>query len=350
MKNLRNFISFVIPNLRKRPYLLIGVFLIIFVLFTQTPFFRQREALQTYKVEKKELLQLFTASGTIEPSKKATLHFQTPGKVVWIGVKEGDSVYAWQGLASLDTTELQASFRQAEKDFIAAKAELEKVYDETGRKVDESFSEKIKRTASEAKHDKAYDEMKKIEKRMQDASLVSPINGVVVKIGFNQGENVTVVDTIEIVNPASFRFKADLDETDFANISLDQKVRITLDAYKGKELFGKVVQIGSATEVSQSGASTIPVEIDIEDSKLSLIAGLSGEAEFIQTETKNILVVTKKAIIYEGKDTYIYVIKGRTREKRKVSIGLQTEKEAQILSGLEAGETILVGEFKNERR
>lgn len=272
---------------RKHPRLIIGIVVVLVLLYTLTPLGRRdKEERQIPTVEKKQLLRSFTASGTIEPKNKAILHFLTLGKVVWAGVKKGDSVYAGQALTSLDIIELQASSRQAEQDFIAAKAEVEKVYDETGRKVDESFSEKVKRTAAEAKQNKAFDAMKKIEKQIQDATLVSPINGVVTNISFNIGENVGITETIEIIDPSSFHFRAEVDETDYAKVFIGQKVKVMLDAYKGEIFNGKVSFVGGKTEITFSGVSFVPVEINL-DSDKKIIDGLMGEAEFVESEVKN---------------------------------------------------------------
>lgn len=277
---LKNLITFT----RKHPRLIIGLVVVFIVLYTLTPLGkRDKEERRIPTVEKKQLLRSFTASGTIEPQSKAMLHFASPGKVVWVGVKKGDSVYAGRALASLDTTELKASFRQAEQDFIAGKAEVEKVYDETGRKVDESFSDKVKRTSAEAKQNKAFDSMKKVEKQIQDATLVSPINGVVTDISIRKGEIVGITEIIEIVDPSSFYFKGEVDETDYSRVFLDQKVRIMLDAFKDEEFNGKVSFIGPRTEVTSIGVSFVPVEVRIYPDK-KIIYGLTGEAEFIENE------------------------------------------------------------------
>ena len=269
---------------RKHLRLIIGIVIVFILLYTLTPIGkREKKSRQIDRIEKKQFLQVFSASGTIEPSQKVSLHFPSSGKVVWVGAERGDQIFKGQALASLEVTELQASFRQAEQDFIAAKAEVEKVYDETGRKADESLAEKVKRTSSEANQNKAFDSMKKIEKQIQDSTLVSPINGVVTAIALSLGENINTSETIEIVDPSSLYFKAEVDETDYSRVFIDQKVRIMLDAYKGKIFNGKVSFIGQKTEVTSSGVSFVPVEIDL-DSNKKLIDGLTGEAEFIENE------------------------------------------------------------------
>ena len=330
--------------------LIIGVVVVFFLLYTLIPLGRERRIEEIYRVEKKNLVLSFTASGNIEGSQKASLHFLTGGKVAWVGVKKGDSVYMGEALASIDITELQASWRQAEQDFIAAKAEVEKVYDETGRKTDESFSEKVKRTAAEAKQNKAYDSMKKIEKQIQDATLVSPVDGVVTKVSIKKGEFVGITQTIEIVNLLDFSFIASVDETDFAKVSIGQKAEVLLDAYPKKLLEGKVSFIGSATEETESGGSAIRVEIKFRSDQYSLIDGLSGEAEFIESEIKDALVVPRKSLIKEGAQNFIYVVKGEKKDKRRVTIGTQSEREVEVLRGISEGEMIIVNESLDERR
>jgi len=274
---LKSLSLFLLKHLR----LIIGIVIVFILLYTLTLGRREKEVEQIDKEEKIQLLQMPSASGVIKAENKVLLHFLSSGEVVWIGVEKGENVSKGQALVSLDTTELKASLRQGEQDFIAAKAEVEKVYDETGRKVDESFSEKVKRTGSEAKQNKAFDSMKKIEKQIQESTLVSPTDGVVTDMQFSLGENVSPESTIEIVDFSSFIFKAEVDEADYGRVFLGQKVEIMLDAYKDEVLNGKVSFIGQKTEVSSSGFSFVPVEIEI-NLKVNLIEGLSGEAEFVE--------------------------------------------------------------------
>src|SRR3989344_2047324 len=335
---------------RKHLRLVIGVLVVFVLLYTLTPLGRKERIDEIYRVEKKNLILSFTTSGNIEASQKASLHFLTGGKVVWVGVKKGDSVYMGEALTSLDITELQASWRGAEQDFIAAKAEVEKVYDETGRKTDESFSEKVKRTTAEAKQNKAYDSMKKIEKQMQDATLVSPIDGIVTKVSIKQGEFVGITQTIEIVNLLDFSFIASVDEADFAKVSIGQKAKVTLDAFPKSSFEGKVFFIGSITEETESGGSAIRVEIKFRSDKYSLIDGLSGEAEFVESEIKNAFVVPKKSLIKQGLQNFIYVVKGEKKDKRRVTIGTHSERFVEVLRGISEGEMIIVNESLDEKR
>ena len=122
---------------------------------------------------------------------------------------------------------------------------------------------------------------------------------------------------------------------------MNKKVHITLDAYYDKTVNGKVVLISPEILTTGSGASVIPVEIDILTIETNLISGLSGEAVLIQSQTENTLVVPKKVIVSEGGETFVNVLKEDNKVRVKVIVGIQTEKEVQILSGVSEGDKVL---------
>src|SRR4030066_1972411 len=72
---------------------------------------------ETAKVQKEDLTDTVSASGTIGAENQVDLKFQTSGLLTWVGVKEGDSVKKWQALASLDKRELEKTLQKYLLDF-----------------------------------------------------------------------------------------------------------------------------------------------------------------------------------------------------------------------------------------
>ena len=62
---------------------------------------------ETFTVAKSTLKETLTISGQIDAEEKVTLTFPTGGKLYWVGVKEGDYVEKYQGIASLDQRDLE---------------------------------------------------------------------------------------------------------------------------------------------------------------------------------------------------------------------------------------------------
>ncbi|HRR94766.1 MAG TPA: biotin/lipoyl-binding protein, partial [Candidatus Paceibacterota bacterium] len=69
---------------------------------------------ETVKVERGNLTQTVEVTGNINATEDLSLNFQVPGVIAYVGVKEGNKVYAGQWLANLTLTELDAAVAQAQ--------------------------------------------------------------------------------------------------------------------------------------------------------------------------------------------------------------------------------------------
>ncbi|MFA5125264.1 MAG: efflux RND transporter periplasmic adaptor subunit [Patescibacteria group bacterium] len=81
----------------------------------------------TEAVKRGQLTQTVTATGQVESAHEITLNFKTPGKITYIGVKEGDDVKAGQDLARIDSGSIAALIKQYQANLASAQANLEKV-------------------------------------------------------------------------------------------------------------------------------------------------------------------------------------------------------------------------------
>lgn len=277
----------VVERIKKTPLwvrvlVVLGVALILGRSLGAGPFRSKPQEVQVPQ-EEVEFQEVISASGVLQAEERAILHFQTAGKLVWLGVEEGDTVGAWQALARLDTTKINADFQRARSDLREAEATLERVYDEVkGHEADETFEQKEKRTKAEVAKDKAWEAVIKTEKDLKEATLVSPIAGVVIDTSnLVAGQNILVTDTIEIINPDSFQFSAQLDEIDYGRIKVGQAALVRLDAFPDEEFLGKVVLVGGATVTTKTGITAIPVKIKMA-ADTRFIHGLNGDVEFLE--------------------------------------------------------------------
>src|SRR4030042_4170990 len=112
----------------KRAILAIIVFLILAFVLTRGS--ADKEKIKTAQVEQKNIASEIVASGKIASQNQSTIHSAVNGKIVWVGVSEGDYVKAGQVIASLDKEKYEIAERQAYQGMIAADAALQKVYDD----------------------------------------------------------------------------------------------------------------------------------------------------------------------------------------------------------------------------
>lgn len=328
----------------------IGVVLLLILIFVFKKVTSLPKGLETYKVGNGQVVDSFSANGEVKAKREAILKFYSPGKVSWVGVKEGDMVRAWQGVASLDAVSLNASYQMALNNLRNYQANAEYVLDTVkDHSSDEDFQMKAERTAAEVTRDNAYDAILAARDALNNAFLVSPISGTVVETNkLLAGVNLSGADIenkfIKIVDLKSLYFEADVDEIDFAKVSMGQEVVVSVDAFPNDSCSGKVTRIGQDGNKSTGGVVTIPVEVSLEGCNMNLISSLSGQANFVTQKKEDVISIPKKYIVEKDGKNYVWLQTGKSAKNKKlieVTFGLSTSTEVEIISGLTSEDTII---------
>ena len=328
------------------------VLLVFLLIYSKSLLFKKENGFETTQVQRQDISTTVSASGTIEAENQANLHFQSLGKVSWVGVSKGDKVNKWQTLAKLDTTQLNANLQIARSSLRAAEATLERVHDDVkDNDDDESFTQKETRTAAEVAKDNAYEAVVSAQKALANSTLTAPFSGVVISISDNitPGANILLTDFVTVANVDELKFVAQVDEVDYGKIEIGQKVEIFLDAFSDEVFEGTVSYVGKAGNKTVGGGVTIPVDIQFNTNGNNMVVGFNGDVEFIVEHKESVLVVPKQYVkIINGKEI-VYILKDGKHEERKITSGLSTLVQIEILEGLEKGEEIvLVKNNKND--
>lgn len=321
------------------------IVLIIIVALIVGYLFYQNTRYETVRISRGNMKLTVSTSGTVKAEKTANLRFGSTGRITYLPFRENDEVREGQVVASLDKNILQSSIRQAEQDFIAAKAEVEKVYDETGRKKDESFSEKVKRTAAEAKQNKAYDTLKDAEQAIKDSNLYAPFDGVVTAVNGEINEWTNAFSTqplITVVDFSTIYFDGEISEENSNLIKVGQVAIITIDAHPGTTHEGKVNQISKQVRKNGDGENIVPVKIAFDTQDTTILLNFKGDAQVIVGEKENVLLLPKNAVEKEGKSAYVSVRDGYFIRKKPIQLGEFNGKFWEIINGLKESEEILV--------
>src|SRR3989304_3916222 len=250
------------------------------------------DKITTANIAREDIKSQVLASGKVTSENSATLHFAVSGKVVWVGVKEGDYVKKWQAIASLDKEKYEIALRQTNQDVVAADAELAKVYDDISKASGaESFDNRIKRTAAEATKNKAYDEWLEAKRNLKDAVLLSPISGTVLDLGVLPGEEILATTAIaKIGDNKNLVFAAEVDETDISRVNEDQKTQIILDAFPEKTIDSEVKSIANQGTVTSTESTVFEVKFSLDPPEIIRL-GMNGEADITIQSLDNVIVV-----------------------------------------------------------
>lgn len=269
------------------------------------------------------------------------MKFKSPGKLSYVNVKTGDTVYGGEVIAGLDTQDLAIALQQARNTFVADDAAAKKAEDDVkGHDADETFAQKETRTAAQVARDNAYDSIKAAQNALNNAVLISPISGVVTQAIKVAGQNIVTTDLIaQVVDTSSIYFDTDVDEADIGQIKIGQTAEISLDAYPNSTFKGSVEQILPQTKTISSGATVVTVRIRMTNPPAEFVNGLSGQSSITISEVKNALTIPQEAL--RDDDTVVEEINNRLTSK-KVTTGIRSDNDVEIKNGLTEGEKVIL--------
>ena len=290
---------------------------------------------ETAKIQ--DVIKTVSVTGSVDAQTSVNLTFQTPETLAYVGVKLGDTVKKYQIIVSLDQTQLQATFRQAQQDFVAAKAASQQYYDDHTSGT-ESDAQKVQRTAIDDVQNKAYDQMLKVQHDIANSSLYAPIAGIVTRMDAQTaGVNITPATVFTITDPSSLVFKMEVDEADIGQVKLGQSAN-SLDAFPNDNLKFAVDKIDFISHLTTSGGNAFYAKANLPQNS-SYRVGMNGNADIIVDAKYNVLSIQTTDIF---DNNYVYVKTAKGYMKKKIVLGLQNDTQAQVLSGLSEGDTVAI--------
>lgn len=242
---------------------------------------------------------VLTVSGYIINRERIEISPRFMGVVKWIGVKKGDAVTNGQVVVLLDDTEYKARLAQADGAVASARAgvskaelafervtQLAKTDIESKQALDDA---RLTLEAARAGLKEAQGAREVALTYLEWCTIRSPINGVVLE---------KLVDPNELVVPQSFggtrgpstalialadtkdlQVEIDLNEADLSKISLNQKCRVSPEAYPDKTYEGYVAEI--APEANRA-KGTLQIKVQIREPDKFLTPELSAKVEFLK--------------------------------------------------------------------
>jgi membrane fusion protein, copper/silver efflux system len=184
---------------------------------------------------------------------------------------------------------------------------------------------------------KQLDETGKVSK---DLTFYSPITGFVMDRKVFPQTSVTPDTELYTVSDLSTVWAdADIYEYEVPFVRLGQRVTLTLSYYPGKTYTGTISYIYPTVDPQ---SRTVKARVQIPNADFSLKPQMFADAQLhVDYGTK--ILVPEEAILNSGTEQHVFVVhEGGVFEPRKITVGPVVDGNAVILSGLKAGETIVV--------
>jgi HlyD family secretion protein len=195
--------------------------------------------------------------------------------------------------------------------------------------------------------DQAYIAWQQANNKLTQAVLIAPMSGLVTAVNLVPGAPANAGSAIvQIVDFDEPIFVVDVDEADLGKVQIGQDARVRLQTYPDRQIPAEVTSISPIGE-NNGSITTYAVELTIpktEDTP-TILLNMSGTSEIITTQITDAVLVPSTALSLDSESRqYSVQLLGANGEVRTVpvEIGSRSGNMAQILSGVQAGDVLVI--------
>ena len=180
-------------------------------------------------------------------------------------------------------------------------------------------------------------------KLLDDASLESPITGMVTLVAVEEADDVDSNTTIvEVVDTGVVEIDGIVDEIDVLSVTAGTPAQVTFDALRGQVFEGTVSEISSAAG-NQSGVVTYPIKVQVVVPEgVQLREGLTAVAKIVLKEEKNVLLIPQQSLYGTFDQPTVRLMTDSGVEDRAVDLGDSDDIYVAVRSGLEEGDRVIM--------
>ncbi len=362
-------------------------------------------------VERRDLVEIVTASGNIRARRAVELSSDISAKVAALLVDEGEDVVVGQILMRLDPAQYQAGVSRSQAMLSQARAleaqqratllrsqrDLDRLLalysrdsllvsqqqvDDARTNADVTVAQLESAQYGVAQAQASLDEA---EDRLSKTIIRAPIAGKITRLNVEEGETV-IIGTMN--NPGSLilaisdlsvvEVVVQVDETDVPQISLGDSASVRIDAFPDQTFVGRVTEIGNSAirppsqqAAGQQAAIDFEVVLTLDSTDAPLRPDLSATADIVTEMRRDVLAVpiialTVRALDEEEADSTapgsvqiddeeadvegVFVVVDGAVAFTQVEVGIAGQEYFEILSGVAEGDTVVAGPYQRIRQ
>lgn len=261
------------------------------------------------RVTRSDLDVTILSTGGVQPQNRLEIKPPVPGRVEQVLVREGQIVRKGQVLAWMSSTERAALL--------------------------------------DASRSKGPEELARWQELYRPTPIMAPIAGTIILKSVESGQTFTATDSVFVMSDR-LTVKAQVDETDIAQIKIGQAATLVLDAYPSEVIEAVVDQIAFDAK-TVNNVTTYVVDVLPKVTPATMRSGMTANVTFSVASKKNVLVVPSEALkVKDGK--YFLQTKGdrsSLTSDREVEVGLNDGKRTEILKGIAENDVVLIAELSS---
>jgi len=209
-------------------------------------------------------------------------------------------------------------------------------------------AEDIVQAEASVKQDEAS--LRQAQSSLAKASLVAPFDGTVGDVYVQAGQWVgTNAQAIAIVDLTRLEVAITLAEVDVAKIQEGQEAEVTLDAEQGQTFTGQVKSVDLVGTLTQ-GVVNYAATVSINNPTDAVRPGMNASASIILQRRQDVLVVPNRVLRTSGRARTATVLYQGQLIDVPVTLGLSGDTQSEVLSGLQEGDMVVVGQTTTTAR
>lgn len=366
---------------------------------------------QTEKVSKRDIIQVVSGTGVIEPETKVDISAEISGEIVQLPYREGDTVKRSDLLVKIKAEQYsdrisqqragvnysQSQVEVAENNLRKAELELRRIEQlhqsglvsqsdlDNARIAYEVAQSQVKSANANVRQNVAL--LRQSSQDLSKATIRAPMDGIVTKLNNELGEKVvgtqqmagTVIMTVSDLSVMDAEIE--ISETDITSVKLGDTADVEVDAFPDRIIKGYVYEISNSAKSKGVGTQeqiiNFIVKVRIVDTDVYLKPGMSCNADIKVNRKNNVISVPIQSITAredENKETnedentdvkrvseenqkkkekpreVVFIVEDGQPQKVKmvnVKTGISDDKYIEILEGLQPDQEIIKGPYKS---
>jgi len=293
-------------------------------------------AVSVQEVTPRPIRDVLVLPGETEPLYDIRLAADLNGRVEWIGPQEGNDVREDDLIAKIDVSALKAALESAEASFTLA----DKRYERRKELFDRGVFAREELDRSLTERTQALNTLRRARVEYNRGFVRSPIMGVINKLHVDVGEYVGRGDPVaDIVNVIKIKITVNVPEVDVRYLSEGQAALITVDAFPERSFTGTIEFVAYKADPL---TKTFEARIIMFNQGRDVRPGMIARVHLLRRVITNALVAPLAALVDKGGERIVYIEKDGIIYARTVTIGIIHQDVVQIVSGLEAGDHLVV--------
>jgi RND family efflux transporter MFP subunit len=300
--------------------------------------------------DRREAVRAIYATGAVRAEQIARIRPEVGGEVKEVSVQQGGEVRQGDPVLHILVKEEDLAVREQS----ARLNEASMVVRDAKAKYDTAVSMQLQGLTTQqagdnarATYDRALASLRTVQASLATRKaltgrgrLQAPITGVVTKVNVSVGDIVAPnTEAVTILDPASFKVYAEIDELDITNVRPGQAAVVAFDALPGQRFNARVERvIPQADEVTK----TLPVVLHLIDYVPNLSEGLTATVNIIQERRPNALTIPADAIVdEEAQRARVFIVSDQGfLQLRTVKLGVRGEEYIEVLEGIREDERV----------